>query len=96
MAAVSSGILITVHVSFNAWSRIKGICVLCDIDLEYMTLIQCHVTPLDHGQQLFERLPRSNSYGSNELRPRHGFKPRHWKAGAPHLSGLWLINYRAI
>ena len=36
-------------------------CVYCYLDLGYMTLIQGHVTPLGHGQQLCEILSRSNT-----------------------------------
>ena len=35
-------------------------CVHCDLDLGYMTLGQCHDTPMGHGQQLCEILSRAN------------------------------------
>ena len=44
-----------------------SVCVHCDLDLGDMTMGQVHDTPLSHGQQLCEILPRSNitlrSYG---------------------------------
>ena len=51
----------------DTYFRYHTVCLHCDLDLGDMTLGQGHDTPLVHGQQLCEKLSRSNmavrSYG---------------------------------